>query len=137
MVRARSVIVICFPQATLKTPVACDFNAKNALAAATSFYINEVASLPAVSENRNRLVPDRFLNKSRNDRAIFISRILVGTKNVKITKGNSGESPFIREGATVPFAFILACRHTDFSARPACFQFLDWLDCRRRLQPSC
>src|SRR4029077_19373665 len=72
-------------------------------------YINEVASLTAVSKNRNRLVLDRFFNKSRNDRAVFISWILIGTKNVKITKGNGGESPFIREGATVPFAFSFAC----------------------------
>src|SRR5205823_11789861 len=72
-------------------------------------YINEVSSLPAVSENRNRLVPDCFLNKSRNGRGVFTSRILVGPKDVKITKGNSGESPFIRESAAVPFAFILAC----------------------------
>src|SRR5258708_21089217 len=70
--------------------------------------MNEVARLPAVSENRNRLVPDCFLNKSGNGRGVFTSRVLGGTKNVKITKGNSSESPFISEKPTVPFGFILA-----------------------------
>src|SRR5262249_11833635 len=72
-------------------------------------YINEVSRLLAVSENRDRLVPHCFLNKSRNDSGVFTSRILVGTKDIKITKGNSGESPFLREEAAAPFAFILAC----------------------------
>src|SRR5262249_10402331 len=71
--------------------------------------MNEVSRLPTVSENRNRLILDRFLNKNRNGRSIFTSRILVGTKDVKITKGNSGESPCTREGAAMPFAFVLAC----------------------------
>src|SRR5262245_45584603 len=72
-------------------------------------YINEVSGLPAISKNRNRLVPECLLNKSRNGRGIFTCRILVGTKDVKITKANSGEPSFICEGAATPFRFILPC----------------------------
>src|SRR5436190_14697696 len=98
------------------------------------FYINEVARLPAVSENRNRLVFDRFLNKSRNGGRVFTSRILVRTKDVKITKRNSGESPFIRENAAMPFAFILACGIRTFRlSRPAFHCWNRWfvaVNCR-------
>ena len=62
-----------------------------------------------ISEYRNRLVSDCSLNKGWNDRRVVISRILVGTKDVKITKANSRESPFIRETAAVPFPFVLTC----------------------------
>src|SRR5205085_5235855 len=72
-------------------------------------YINKVSRLPAVTENRNRLVSDCSLNKNRNCRSVITSRALVGTKDVKITKANSGKSPFIGEGAAVSFTFILAC----------------------------
>src|SRR5262245_64168948 len=72
-------------------------------------YINEVSSLHAVAKNRNRLIPECLLNKGRNGSGIFTCRILVGTKDVKITKANSGESFFICEGAAMPFRFILPC----------------------------
>ena len=73
-------------------------------------YINEVSRLLAVSENRNWLVPDCFLNKSWNDRAVLASRILIRTKDVEVTKANRGESPFIGESVAVPLSLTFARR---------------------------
>src|SRR5207249_1765309 len=86
-------------------------------------YINEVSRLPAVAENRNRLVSDCFLNKSWNDRRVLTSRFLVGTKNVEIAKGNSGQLPFIREGTAMLFPFVLACGVRTFRIERHAFDF--------------
>src|SRR5262249_26342924 len=68
------------------------------------------------------------LNKSRNCRSVITSWVLVGTKDVKITKANSGKSPFIGEGATVSFTFILACGIRTLRLGRLAFNFWhDWI----------
>src|SRR2546430_9971049 len=111
------------PASNVENPGCLGFQGEERIGRDYIRYINEVSRLPAVSENRNRLVSDCFLNKSRNDRGVFTSRILIGTKDVKIAQGNSGESPFTREAAAMPFCFMLACGIGTFRLGRHAFNF--------------